>query len=110
MITSQHSRRDDSSVVVTHHGALLDAVARLDDGVVLSGSAQEIRELAVGALHGLALGSVCTVAAFVLRQREKGSSTWRLWRVGALVCGQSPAGGSTCVGVTMGTPPMISVL
>lgn len=58
----------------THHGALFDAVARLDDAVLLSRPAQEVGQLAVGALQGLALGSVCTVAAFVLGDKRGGNT------------------------------------
>lgn len=51
----------------THHGSLLDAVARLDDRVLLGRLAQEVRQLAVGALHGLALHSVGAVSALLLQ-------------------------------------------
>lgn len=49
-----------------HHGSLLHAVTRLDDIVVLSRPAQEVRQLAVGTLHGLTLSSICTISSFVL--------------------------------------------
>lgn len=51
----------------THHSSLLDAVARLDDGVLLSRSAQEVWQLAVGTMHSLTLCSVCTVTTFMLQ-------------------------------------------
>lgn len=54
----------------THHSALFDAVARLDDGVLLSRAAQEVGQLAVGALQGFGLASVGALAAFVLRRNE----------------------------------------
>lgn len=57
----------------THHSSLLDTVARFDDCVLLSRLAQEVRQLAVGALHSLALCSVCTVTTFLLQ--GKGQQT-----------------------------------
>lgn len=53
-----------------HHGALLDAVARLDDRVVLGRPTQEVGQLAVRAVHGLAFRSLCPVAAFMLEKVE----------------------------------------
>lgn len=53
--------------VGTHHGSLLDTVARLDDRVLLSWFAQEVRQLAMGALHRFTLHSVGAVAALLLQ-------------------------------------------
>lgn len=53
--------------VGTHHGSLLDAVARLDDRVLLSRLAQEVRQLAVGALHRFTLHSVGAISALLLQ-------------------------------------------
>lgn len=58
--------KKESARTFSHHGSLLDAVARLDDRVLLGGPAQEVGQLAVGALHGVALGPLAAVAAFLL--------------------------------------------
>lgn len=54
----------------THHGSLLDTVARLDDRVFLGRLSQEVRQLAVGALHRLALHSVGAVSALLLEGKR----------------------------------------
>lgn len=103
--------------VSTHHGSLLDAVAWLDDSVLLSRPAQEVRQLAVRTMHGFTFCSLGTVTTFMLKDignvkyNSKLPMTWALFQQQYIVKPTKTSWTmSTCVWVTMGTPPMISVL
>lgn len=65
---------------VTYHCSLLDTVAWLDDGVLLSWPAQKIWQLVVGALHGLTLQFVSRVTTFMLKDNIKKGTAFKSWQ------------------------------